>query len=334
MILDKLLIERLNLIGKEIIKNTNIDTSPKSSEEMFIFWSKFRDMIEEDDTGAVILGNILFNFLTNKDIRDRQTNSRLFEDIFASLFNSVSTDISPRKNPYIPEYIKAYDKLDSKISSSLAANKREKCDVLIDDYGISLKTLKGPIYNKSNEISDSSKNTELNIGSLSYKALLKDCIPDEKLNTLSDRKSGLGSGKQLRENVFNIIKDNNKTDYFYQKLNNFLSYIYKDDDIYIILKAHYHIIFYFIPGENFVQSLLSKYKYEEESFEKIWYRWENNNLRLNWVRLLEYMDQEKINYYSLDISLTNAVENHKYRLFLDSMEDSLEQNINLLLHNN
>lgn len=335
MILDELLFKELQNIGDEIIKDSNLLKRPSNSYEMNLFWKQFEQGLKDNKMYSVLLGNILFHFITNKEIRDRQTNSRIFEDIFSGLFGSISTDSTVRTNPIVCEDVAYYDVYENTnnnyISNAMSGNKREKCDLLIDNYGISLKTLKGPIYNKSGKIVDSSQNTELNVGSFNYNALLSDVIPDSKLNELSDRTSGLGSGRQLREHVFDVIKENNNQNKFFLKLSALFKYVYGDEDIYIILKSHYNIIFIFIPADSFTKAVLSKYKDEEETFQQIWYRWENNNLRFNWVHLLKYMDKQNIQYYKNNISLSKAISNEKYNEFISLMQKSIDENIALLI---
>lgn len=334
MILDKLLFTEIKNIGNIIMQEANLKSKPSNAHHMHLFWSQFSKGLSENKMYYVLLGNILFHFITNTSVRNRQTNSRIFEDIFSALFGSISSDVKIRNNPSVCESVAFYDKNTPQnkfISDAMSGNKREKCDLFIGNYSISLKTLKGPIYDEYGNIIDSSKNTELNIGSFNYIALLYNIIPNEKLNMLSDRKSGLGSGKQLRENVFDVIKKNNMQTNFYNKLSDLFTYVYGDDDIYIILKSHYNIIFFFIPANSFVESILLKYKKEEESFEKIWYRWENNNLRFNWVNLINFMDKENITYYKNNISLAKAVHNKKYNKFLDLMKKSINSNLYVLV---
>lgn len=338
MILDKLLLNELNYIGQSIIKDSKLENVPQNIFDMYTFWQEVNKGIKYGKMHSILLGNILFNFITHIDVRNRQTNSRIFEDIFSGLFNSVSTDIRRRKNPLVPKEVNFFDSLNYEkstfsISDAMAKNKREKCDLLIQNYGISLKTLKGPVYNQDGNIINKDKNTELNVGSFNYIALLMNILPYSKLNELSDRKAGLGSGRQLRNHVFDLIKKLDKKEEFYKKLSVLFNYVYGDEDVYIVLKSHYVITIILLPSNSFVQAILSKYKYEEETFESIWYRWENNNLRLNWVNLLKYMDENKFNYYKISINLSNAISNNKYIDFINIMQKLIDKNIKSLLYN-
>ncbi len=86
-------------------------------------------------------------------------SARIFEDIFCLMFDVSCSDASFRSNPSVPDYILTYNKFNSisddwKISDDLAKNKREKADVIIDKYKISLKTLKGQAYNTNDVINE------------------------------------------------------------------------------------------------------------------------------------------------------------------------------------
>ena len=193
-----------------------------------------------------------------------------------------------------------------------------------------MKTLKGVAYDKNNTIIDSSFNSELNVGSFSYRALLKGIIPDSELQSLSDRKSGLGSGSQLRKNIFNPILNNKKKNEFYIKLKDFLTYVY-EDDIYIVLKSHYRIDFILIPNKSFITAILKLYKEQEHNFEKVFYRWENNNLRLNWKKLLYYIKEFNLEFFRININLNKINSNSKFNtiknLIKKDIHDYLDKNI-------
>lgn len=283
--------------------------------------------IANNDFKGILIANILFYFVSNIKVRDRNTTARIFEDIFSALFGCSCTDGFLRNNPAPSQTILNYDVIckneDWKISSDLSSNKRKKTDLVIDNYNISLKTLKGIVYNKDNSIIDHYCNPELNVGSFSYRALLKGLIPDSHLQSLSDRKSGLGSGKQLRRNIFDSILKYNKEVDFYNKLNDFLSYVY-EDDIYIVLKSHYRIDFILIPNSTFIDALLKLYKEQECNFEKVFYRWENNNLRLNWINLLNYIDEFHLEYFRINIDLSNIDSNKEFNLMKDFIEKDIQ----------
>lgn len=333
MILDELLFSKINIIGKSILDDCGLSSTPQNIEEMEVFLKELKSSIDKNDFKGILIANILFSFVSNISVRDRNTTARTFEDIFSSLFGCTCTDGHLRNNPTVTPNILAYDRYclneNWKISTDLAGNKREKTDLVIDNYDISLKTLKGVAYDINNNVLDNSFNSELNIGSFSYRALLKGIIPDKDLQSLSDRKSGLGSGSQLRKNIFSPILALNKQDEFYLKLKDFLTYVY-EDDIYIVLKSHYRIDFILIPNDSFIKTMLELYKTHEDEFEKVFYRWENNNLRINWKNLLYYMTLFGYEYSNIKINLRNINTNQK----LDTMKLLIQKDIEDYLKSN
>lgn len=330
MILDKILLSNINTLGDKFLKNIKLGDYPKSINEMKMFLDELRRSIYSDEFEGVLIGQILFSFVSNKEIRDRNSTSRIFEDIFAALFSLKSTDKSKRTNPESTEAILSLDNLclneDWKISTDLSGNKREKADLILGNYKISLKTLKGQVIGPNNIIEDRKVNDELNVGSLSYRALLKGILPDEQIKNLGDRKSGLGSAKQLRNNIFNPILSNGKRQEFLGRLNLYLNYIF-EDDIYIVLKSHYRIDFILIPNESFKNSLVFTYKDTESEFEKIFYRWENNNLRIKWPKMLEAMDKYNLNYFRIPINLEKSLNNKDFADFKKNLSIQIEKYI-------
>lgn len=330
MILDKILLTQLKPIGKSLLQKAKLNTYPKNIDDMSKFINTIKEEIEKESFDGLIIGNIFFNFVTSIDVRDRLTTSRIFEDIFCSLFGLEATDTETRTNPEVTNEIKELDKLciseDWNISDDLSGNKREKSDVHIGNYNISLKTLKGKVYDKDGIIIDSSLNTEVNVGSLSFRALLKGILSDEKLSTLKDRKGGLGSKAQIRNNILNVVKETNKTDEFKQRLNLFINYVY-EDDLYLVLKSHYKIIFYLIPKESFQKLIVLLYEKHEQSFESVWGRWENNNLRFQWPPILRYLNEFKLPYYEIDILLTQAIHNKKIIEFTNKITKAVADNL-------
>lgn len=335
MILDRILLSKINIIGKSFLKETNIEEYPHNINEMVRFLNTLKNSINNNEFEGVLIGNILFSFVSDMRIRDRNTTSRVFEDIFSALFSQESSDTSTRSNPKsIPEII-ALDTLcknnDWLISTDLAGNKREKADLILGDYNISLKTLKGPAFGPNGEVLDSSSNDELNAGSLSFRALLKGILSDDEISMLGDRKSGLGSGRQLRKNVFNPILSKSKKSEFQNRLSLYLNYVY-EEDVYIVLKSHFRIDFYLIPNESFVNSILLTYIHDESNFEKIFYRWENNNLRLRWRNMILAMDKYNLPYTIIRINLKNSFLNHELKKFKEDLGIMIEDYIKLYMN--
>ena len=336
MLLDRLLLQKIHIIIKKMMKDSKFSKLPQNIDEMYNFLKILKYNIETNTFEGALISNILFFFVSDKRIRDRKVTSRIFEDIFSSFFSLEPTDEKKRSNPPVPEKILALDELckneNWKISSDLSGNKREKSDVILKNYRISLKTLKGKVVELDGKISDKKLNKELNIGSFSYRALLKGILSDKQIEKLSDRKGGLGSGKQLRKNVFDIIVKEKKETEFLTRLSLFLNYVY-EEDIYIILKSHYKMYFYLIPNKTFINAFILKYQNDEPNFHKLFYRWENNNLRINWPILLSTIDKfkEKYNfipYYSIDFNLGKSINNKEFKEFITNIGDNIERYFN------
>ena len=331
MILDKLLFNNISKIGSELLSECDINKYPKNILEMKIFLENLKCNIDNNTFNGAVLGDILFSFVSNIEIRDRNTTSRIFEDIFSNLFSVECTDNVTRSNPPSTKEISNLDLLSQNegwsISTDLSGNKREKSDLSLGDYHISLKTLKGKAYDITNKLINSSENKELNIGSLSYRALLKGILTDDELQRLSDRRGGLGSGSQIRQNVLNPIILNNKQNEFLYRLQLFLPYVYAED-IYIVLKSHYKLTFILIPNNSFVNAFINTYIYDEPSFQNIFYRWENNNLRTPWQKILVAMDKYNLPYFKVDIILGNAFNNKELISFKQSLNNDIRKYIN------
>ena len=332
MILDKILLNYINISIIPLLKDSNITGYPQNIDEMYRYLQTLKKCIEKEDFSGVLIGNILFSFVSNIEVRDRNTTSRIFEDIFASLFNEESTDVVKRSNPKIIDEISIFDeyckKTNWKISLDLSGNKREKSDLRLGDYHISLKTLKGKAYDENNLVIDNKINSELNVGSLSYRALLKGVILDEDLDLIGDRKKGLGSGTQLRENVFNKILKYNGEKKFVDRLNTFLKYVY-EEDIYIVLKSHYQMKFYLIPNKSFIDTIIDTYKKDEQNFQTVFYRWENNNLRINWQKLIQKMSEYGHNYTEINLEFSKCVSNLEFKKFKKELDLSIEKYLSL-----
>lgn len=333
MILDKLLLENLSSIGEIMLSKSNLNSMPKNIDEMYIFLNTIKNSIDSNEFEGILLGNIFYSFVSSKEVRDRNVTSRIFEDIFSGLFHEHSTDTSQRVNPEPTKELLDLDHFCSNedwlISSDLSTNKREKTDLSIGNYSISLKTLKGQAYDINDKLtnpSDKKFNNELNVGSLSYRALLKGILSDEQLQNLKDRKGGLGSKNQLLKYVLSPIKKSNLDSQFRARLSLFLNYIY-DDDVYIVLKSDYRIIFHLIPKNSFINSLLLTLDEDYSKFSDIFYRWENNNLRLNWVKMLTAMDDLKLPYYTVIIKLQNSVSNTDFISFKNKISELINEEI-------
>jgi hypothetical protein len=186
------------------------------------------------------------------------------------------------------------------------------------------------IINSDGETIDNKDNDEVNVGSLSFRALLRGIIPAEELSQLGDRKSGLGSGSAIRKNILDRVISLKKTELFKDRLDKFVKYVY-NDDIYIVLKGNYLITWILIPGNSFAECINRIYDQYENDFESIWYRWENNNLRMHWKPIIKYLNIFKLPYEEISFNLSKAVNSEKTIAFKNALADAIEENIAKLI---
>ena len=330
MILDSYLINQLEPIGKRIMKHAGLKSAPNNIEEMYKFLKALQNLSQENDDAAALVCEILFSFVTSEEVRDRHTSPREFEDIFCSLFGTVSTDTIAKSNPKIETEIAKYDCYSKdenwNISTDLSGNKREKADVFIGNYALSLKTLKGKSVDSCGIVTDKRFNNEINVGSFSFRALFKGILSDEQLMILRDRKGGLGSGSQIRENVLKHINSENKNKLFLERLKDFLKYVYADD-LLILIKSNYMVVFYLIPSYSFVESICKLYEHDEKNFEKVWYRWENNNLRFPLNNFINNIREYNLPIYEININLAVFEKNNAVRNFNEKIRECIQTNI-------
>lgn len=336
MLLDKYLIETLDLLGLNIMKKAGLTTCPTNLDELYSFFKTLKVEAEINKNAAAnMIYQVLYNFVSSAEVRDRHTSPREFEDIFCSIFGTESTDTGVRVNPTPTKEILEYDKFtigdDWNISTDLCGNKREKADVSIGGYEISLKTLKGKRYNELGTIIDSSFNNEINVGSFSFRALFKGILTDEELAKLGDRKSGLGSKKQIRANVLNPIKNHGKTKEFLCRLKMFFGYVY-EEDLVIVIKSDYRTFLYLIPNKTFVDVICTLYEKNENCFEEVWYRWENNNLRFNLSKLFEYIDKYKLPYQKICLNLVSFEKQDAISNFNKTLRQNIEKELETLIY--
>ena len=112
MLLDKYLMENLDLLGLNIMKKAGLASAPSNLKQLFIFFEKLKEEAETDgDAAANMIYQVLYNFVSSAEVRDRHTSPREFEDIFCSIFGTSSTDTTLRANPTPTTEIREYDKL-------------------------------------------------------------------------------------------------------------------------------------------------------------------------------------------------------------------------------
>lgn len=334
MLLDKYLIDNLNVLGVKIMKKSGLDAAPKNFNEMIKFFETLKKEAENNDNvSANMIYKVLYNFVSSVEVRDRHTSPRFFEDIFAAVFDTYGTDTQRRDNPVSTSEIKKYDIFtkneDWDISADLSGNKREKADVRIGEYAISLKTLKGVQINENRKLVDKSFNDEINVGSFSYRALFKGVLSDGELALLSDRKGGLGSKKQIRKNVLDPIKKSGKSKELLERLKLFFSYVY-EEDLLILIKSDYQIKLHFIPNKTFVDVICLLYEKDEANFQDVWGRWENNNLRFGLTSLLKYIGKYKLIYKEIVLNLDVFKKNKSLNTFSDSISQHIKSELTKL----
>ena len=296
MILDNIFFQFLDKAGKKIRDEKKMKNKIENIDDLYNVLDAIREGIDKKDKTCQVIGYILYNFVSSINVRKRKVTSRVAEDILGHFVGGEVRDESSRSNPLSTVEIEALDKYcfeeEWSISSDLSQNKREKADVKICNYNISLKTLIGETYdNKGSYKNKSDLNDELNIGSVSYRALLKNILDDSLLKELSDRKGGLGSKKQLKKVIFDNLKGNKKEE-FIKRLELFFNYLY-EDDFFILLKENYRMRMILFTGKNFTEAFRKAWDEGLDEFLSIFYRWENNNLRIKWPKLLEYLPDKK-----------------------------------------
>lgn len=343
--------ELLEKITTEFMKQNGLNPQLSNISDIKNFFSKLADNQnnQNDKLSQYILTYIYYKF-SEKEVRLRKVTSRDFEDFIGNIYNLIPTDSVTKSNPPISVEIQELhnqfekrkeeditiknlmlDKVLTKdsgeekywsIAGDLCKNKREKSDILestIDkDIEISIKTLKG-------KIDGDNANTEINIGSLSYRSLFIDIFNDN----LGDRKAGLGSGAQMY-NLLKKIEKDEKLEEFKNRLKIFLDYLYGEDDFLIAYKSDKKMQMFFFEGKKLVNLLTKLLDKDIKLFSEIFYRWENNNLRIQINKLLNVSVSNIWTANNLsevgDFSLYNEIENpfSKNNMVILNMESSLD----------
>ena len=330
MVFDKILFNKLNNFSENLCSDYRI-SEPKDRESLVTYLKTLQSGIDIGEINSQFIGLTLYDFITSKETRDRHTTARIFEDIFGQLIGVVATDTARRENPLVPDYIKKYDSLcignNWSISGDLSGNKREKADHKIDNYNLSIKTLKGQLYDIDGNIIDRDFNNEINIGSFSHRSLFIGLTD----RALSDRRGGLGSPRQIIP-LLNEIKENGYFDELKKRIKDYVSYIYQDD-VLIVFKSGYKMRIVFIPFDTFDKAIIETLNQEKpiEEFTKIWYRWENNNLRIRFTPLLEMINRLNLDYDDITLNLESVFKNKNFMYNISLLEDLLDKKIEDLI---
>ncbi|MBR8701909.1 hypothetical protein IX317_001158 [Fusobacterium sp. DD29] len=286
---NEFLIDNLSILSK-------IEVPPKRLDDIIAFFKKLKKGIEDNERRFVLLGLIFYKFLTNKEMRLDSTSGIIFEKIMAGIFKGKVIG---------HKAVKIND--EKKGDKTLKTNKIFKPDVDFDGYKVSLKTLKGKLFNINLLCEDKKYKYELSIGAVSITALLKGTgINDEDL---TERKR-LGSRKKLIANLYDPLMKNKKMDIFLKNFEDIFMSIYGNIDIIVLFKRGYQMKVLFFHGKDFVESLLKIGKEEKgEKLFKVLNRWEGGSIRLSYTDLFEQMKQDK-KLEEIVINL-NTVEKNK-----------------------
>lgn len=330
MILDKVLLDKLSVFSNNILKRYWIK-EPATREDLCIFLDTLKKWLDEKEINSLFIWLILYNFVSSKEVRDRHTTARIFEDIFWKMVWVEPTDVETRINPPTTKIIEQYDKFcvneNWLVSTDLSWNKREKSDHKIKHYNLSIKTLKGILYDSDGAIIDKDFNDEINIGSLSYRSLFVGLIN----RTLSDRKWWLGSSKQLIP-LLEEIDENGKFDEFKKRIRDYLDYVY-EDDLLLVFKSWYKMKIQLIPREVFLLAISKSLEWNQwiYNFSRIWYRWENNNLRIKYSPLMKMIESLWLPYFSIILNLDKALNDDDFIDKIDEILESIDEKVDELL---
>ena len=178
-------------------------------------------------------------------------------------------------------------------------------------------------------ISDSNANLELNAGSLSFRSLFVGIVSNERLNRLSDRRGGLGSGRQMLQ-LYREIETDNRWRIFTDKLKLFLEYLYGDVDLLIAFKEGERMTIHFIEGESFVR-VLSEFAMDgPTSLAGVIHRWENNNIRLKLIPLFRRLEGDQ-GYNIVVLDFCKIPENNQITRLIESKKEDLRNDLYRLL---
>lgn len=278
-------------LTNEILRENGLSTTLRSIDDLKSFFNVIANKQENrDDLISQYIAYYIYNKFSEREVRLRKVSSRTFEEFIGGIYGLRPTDDNEKPNPVISdeiqlvseEYIRRKETdvslrglmLDWTISADLRGNKREKADIVDEHVEISIKTLKG-------KIECDTANTEINIGSMSFRSLFIGIYNEN----LGDRKAGLGSGAQMLK-VLKKIDTEGKLDIFKERLKIFLQYLYANDDFFIAYKSDIRMQLIFFKGSELVVLLTELLDKDLELFSQIFYRWENNNLRIQINKLL------------------------------------------------
>ena len=89
---------------------------------------------------------------------------------------------------------------------------------------------------------------------------------------------------------------------------------------------------YFIPNKTFIDVICKLYENEENCFEEVWYRWENNNLRFCLSKLFVYIDKFKLSYWKLYLNLASFKKQDSISSFNKTLNQIIENELEKLIY--
>lgn len=235
--------------------------------------------------------NYLYNFVSSDEVAKRKTSARVFEDMLAILFQGIVSDTKHRKNlSYeVPNYF-------NNVKDKIASNRREKADIIFENYSISLKTLM-------------QDNQEINMGSFEKSVLFDSLKVDDYLNERKSKSgAGLGSKSQLLK-LFSIMETLSSWENFRQKFNAMIGFIYADD-LLIAVKNNTLMQLYFISGSELI-AIFKELSINKQELLKIINRYEGNSLRIDRNILFQKCNKK----LTLDFSYLNSTIIHSINNF-------------------
>ena len=89
----------------------------------------------------------------------------------------------------------------------------------------------------------------------------------------------------------------------------------------------------FIPYDTFDKAIIESLNQNDpiEEFTKIWYRWENNNLRIRFSSLMNMINKLNLYYDDITLNLENIFKNKEFMNNIKVLESLLDEKIEDLI---
>ena len=118
-----------------------------------------------------------------------------------------------------------------------------------------------------------------------------------------------------------------------KRINDYVKYVYSDD-VLIVYKSGYKMKITLIPADSFVKAITKSLDEENggiNGFTKIWYRWENNNLRIRYTALMNMIKKLNLDYFDTVLNLEKVFENEEFINSITLLEQLLDEKIEDLI---